>query len=195
MKNRSRRLWSGADRLRRRAGLDHNPLRRRADHIQTAITWLLVSVFVVAATMTTQAVASQTYRAGLRIEQTQRVNLHKITAVVLPTASGLQVTWTSPDGISHRAAYPAGTMSSGNTARLWVVRSGTIAKTPRKHAQTVVDAVLAGSGMFLAALAVLTACLWSTANLLNRSRSRSWDLAWERIDTRYGQPGRRPDQK
>jgi hypothetical protein len=195
MKNTSRRLLSGADRIRRRAGLDRNPLRRREDHIQTAITWSLLLIFLVAATVTAHSVSSHAYRTGLRIEQSQRMNMHQVTATVVPSASGFQVIWKDSDGTTYQAAYPVGTMSSGNKARIWVDPSGKVAKTPRRHAQTIADAVLAGSGMFLAALALLTACLWSTGNLLNRRRSRSWELAWERTDIRYGQPGRKPDQK
>jgi hypothetical protein len=181
--------------MRRRAGLDRNPMRRREDHVQAAITWSLLLVFLVAATMTTYSVGSHVYRTGLRIEQSQRMSLHPVTAAVVLSASGLQITWTDPDGTSHRAAYPAGTTSSGNTVRVWADRSGKVVKTPRRHAQTIADAVLAGSGMFLAALAVLASCLWATGKLLNRMRYRSWDRDWERTDTRYGQPGRRPDQK
>jgi hypothetical protein len=63
-----------------------------------------------------------------------------------------------------------------------------VAKTPRRHTQTILDAVLPGSGMFLTALAVLASCLWSAGNLLDRSRSRSWGLAWEHADLRRRLP-------
>src|SRR3954469_7496591 len=159
MKNRSRRLLSGADRMRRRAGLDRNPVRRWEDHLQTAITWSLLSVFLVVATMTAYSTGSHAYRTGLRVEQSQRVNLRQVTAAVVPSGSDFQVVWTDPHGTSHRAAYPVGTMNSGNTARIWVDRSGKVVKTPRRHAETLVESGLAGSGVFLAAFAVLTACL------------------------------------
>jgi len=194
MKNRTRRLLSGADRMRRRAGLDRNPMRRREDHVQTAVTWALVSVFLVAATIGTYSAGSDVYRSGLRIEQSQSMSLREVTAAVSPSASGLQVTWKGPDGTSHQAAYPTGRIAPGNTIRIWVDRSGKMVNAPRRHVQTIVNAILAGLGMFLAALAVLTSCLWASGNLLNRRRSRSWDLAWERADLRYGQPGHRPDQ-
>src|SRR4051794_40965262 len=113
MKNRTRRLLSGADRMRRRAGLDRNPVRRREDHIQTMITWSLLLIFLVAATMTPYSVGSHVYRTGQRIEHSQSMSLRQVTAAIVLSTSGLQITWKDPDGTSHQAAYPVGTTSRG----------------------------------------------------------------------------------
>lgn len=193
---------AAANRARHRAGLDRNPMRRREDHIQTTVGIILTLVFLVSAPWAALLVGGQVYRSGAATERVQHAQRHPVTATVVDpgkspghsTTTTLQVSWQSADGVRHVADYQGVATDVGAKTTLWVDRAGNVVREPRRHAETISDAVLAGSGVDLAILGVLLTGQAMLRRRLDRSRYRLWDAGWAWANVKWGLPGNRPGQ-
>ncbi|MGI8329267.1 Rv1733c family protein [Actinomadura scrupuli] len=190
------RILSRLDRARRRAGLDRNPMRRREDHIQSAVALLLVALYLVAASLAVFPIGSHVYAAGVRAEKTQATERHRVVGTVTdPTATRTaRVTWREADGTWHTADYQGSKVLTDGRTRVWVDRSGHLTPQPRRHSQTVTDTGMAAVGVMLMLAISFSIPYYATRRRMDRNRYRRWDADWERAGVRWGLPGNRPDQ-
>ena len=196
MKTRLKSVPAALDRARRRAGLDRNPMRRREDHIQTAVGVLLVIVFLAFTPWAVAIMSGSIYSAGLRSEHAEAAARHQVTAKIFdpgPAVKGLRVSWRDARGAQHTGDF-SGPGLAGATTTVWVDRSEHVVSPPHRHSQTIADAALTGVYVVLAILSVLGIAFAMLRRRLNRSRDRLWDAGWAWADIRWGQQGRRPEQ-
>ena len=180
--------------LARRIGLDRNPLRRRIDRVQAALTLLLIAAFLTAAPVLTAVTGHWARTVGKGQEHEQRV-WRQVTAIVVHRpATGRHgafsargpvratARWTAPDGQEHSGLVPvtAGTRT-GSTFLLWVNASGVPTGPPMQPAEAGQQAALAE----LVTLCVLSvaACLIADTGriLLDRRRLATWEKEWQAI--------------
>lgn len=202
MNTRVRAIRTGLDRARRRAGLDHNPLRRREDRIQSSVVIILILVFLAASPLAALWAGGRVYDAGLRAERLQLAQRHQVLATVTEPGKAsvqswtrnVQVSWQERDGIVHTGYYQVGLANTGDTTTVWLDRSGHLVPPPREHSHIVVDAVLVGSGAVLSLLVVFLSGYGLLRYRLDRNRDRLWENGWERANVQWGLRGRRPEQ-
>ncbi|WP_347630268.1 hypothetical protein [Sphaerisporangium sp. B11E5] len=186
-------------RCARRYRFDRNPLRRRSDRVE-AIAVLLTLVILFACLWPALLVAGEVYRQGLARELAEpgvrqpvmAVLLEDATSTTTVTAQGTvvqvkaKVRWQAPDGSERVAVRPVPADSrAGSMTRMWVDEAGDPVAAPRRHAQTVTDAAVAGFGVMVAASAVLLVGLTVIRWLLDRRRYADWDTAWESAEQRW----------
>ena len=88
-------------------------------------------------------------------------------------------TWVLPDRTRHVGKVVADQgMLKGETQAVWVDRAGNPVDPPLSGAGVVIDAVGAGLGLWLGALAVLAACYRLTVFSLDRFRFAQWQQEW-----------------
>ncbi len=100
-------------------------------------------------------------------------------AGVVGTGAPTDAAWTLPDGARHvgKVIADRGTLK-GETLTVWVDRSGDPVDPPLSGAGVVIDAVVIGLGLWLAALALLAACYRLTVFSLDRFRLARWQQEW-----------------
>lgn len=196
MKAEPRRILSRLDLARRRAGLDRNPLRRREDHIQSAVAMLLTALFLAAASVAAFSIGSRVYAAGVRAERAQAAQRHPVVGTVTDTTTArtAQVTWREADGTWRTADYQGSRVLTDGRTRVWIDRSGQITPEPRRHTQTVTDTGMAAAGVVLLLAMGFGTPYYVIRHRLDRSRYRRWDVDWERAGVRWGLPRHGPDQ-
>lgn len=98
---------------------------------------------------------------------------------VAGTGAPTDATWVLPDGTRKvgKVIADEGTLS-GAELTVWVDRAGTPVDPPLQSAGAVVDAVGAGAGLWLAALALLAAGYRLTVFFLDRIRFARWQQEW-----------------
>lgn len=189
------------NRARRRAGLDRNPMRRREDHIQSAVGIMLAAAFLLLAPWAAISVGARVYGSELRTEHLESAQRHMVTAKVIApgteaahaTVRTLKVSWRDARGTIRTADYQATTTEAGTTTTIWVDRADHAVLPPREHAQTIADTVLTGMAIVLGVLGVLMSVYALLRRRLDRSRYRLWDAGWAWADVKWGQRGNRPE--
>jgi hypothetical protein len=193
-------IWTRLDRARRRLGLDHNDLRRRIDRVQWGLATALLAIFLVAAPAIATVMAGRAYQAGLRAELREAATRHQVVATVVdqnaratPAPGGtngtisptVRVRWPAPDGSARTAEVPSqGPSVPGARVSVWLDDSGAVTTRPRRHVQTVGDAVYAAGGTVSVVGVVLLSAYGVLRRRCNRLRSRLWDADWARMDRR-----------
>lgn len=188
------RTW----RSRRAKSTDRrNPLWRKTDRIQAAVTRTLIGLSIFGAPLVAVHAGESTYRAGVHAERVERTDRWPDTAELLADAgdiltmeyapAGLTVpalaAWTGPDGV-RRTGYvqtPPGT-TAGSTVTVWMDRTGAQVDAPRRHEQTAsrtaASAALAVAGL----LAVLLGIAVAVRHVLHRRRLADWEAEWARVE-------------
>jgi hypothetical protein len=183
-------------RLRRRLGLDGNPLRRRSDLIAA---WLPLAAVVAFLALSPLAIGISGTWMRADNATARHVQLQTVTAVVTESAPGPEFsdqganTWLEwvpahwTDGGRQHYAYvpvPAGT-PAGATVTEYLDSSGHVRMPPMTNAQAR-DRVLVASVAALAALAVLMAVMALIARrILERRRLASWQTEWLSVGPRW----------
>ncbi len=180
--------------LARRIGLDRNPLRRRIDRVQAALTLLLVAAFLTALPLLTAVAGHWARTVGMGQEHAERAWRQVTAIVVRGPATGrhgafsawgtvrAKARWTAPDGRERSGMVPvtAGTRAGG-TFLLWVNGRGLPTGPPMRAVEQGQQAALAE----LVTLSVLsvTACLIADTGriLLDRRRLAAWEKEWRAI--------------
>jgi surface antigen len=190
----------GAVRLKRRAGLDANPLRRRSDWVEAWIRLGLLAVFLIAGPLAAIAAGRWADDSAVSAARAQAATEYRERAVLLghapagssyPFADGsgpvlVQARWTAPNGTSHVGAVPAAAGARvGSAVTVWTTASGALAAAPTAHAQ-IVSRVVFFVTVTSAALAALLLTGWGAAlRVLGRRRIAAWEAAWAAVEPQW----------
>ncbi len=184
-------------RLKRRLGLDHNPLRRRSDLVAG---WLLPAVLAAVLLLgpLVAIVAGRWARTDDAAAWRAQQSWHHVPAVLLQSTPGPMfgdsganswTVWTralwTVNGQRHIGTVPAvsGTRA-GTTVPVWLDQAG----KPRLplSAGAASDRVITASAMAVAALALLLATIAVIGHrVLNRRRLASWEAAWMSVGPQW----------
>jgi hypothetical protein len=187
---------AGWARCARSLGLDHNPLRRTVDRLETGVrlaVLVLLLTAVPAAALLAGRIADHVFLRDARAEQaTER----QVTATLTQSAgtpqtadpySSVQTTWaearwTAPNGTARSGQVLAmAGAAAGSTVRIWVSATGAATDPPAGAkdvmAEAAVTVLITGTSLVLVLLgAEALAC-----RSLDRRRSRAWDAEWRAI--------------
>ncbi|NUW39106.1 Rv1733c family protein [Nonomuraea rhodomycinica] len=178
---------------------DRNPVRRRTDRLEAvgvmvALALLLLSVWPAV------VVGRMAYENGTRSERAGAGARRAVTATLVrdaPTtladehvSPGAKVEavarWTGPAGkpMTGPVTAPAGARA-GTRVSVWVDARGEPAPPPRRHGETVFDAVTAALLMLAGGAAVSLSAFRGLRCLLDRRRYAAWDAAWAEAARRW----------
>ncbi len=182
-------------RLIRFLGLDRNPLRRTADHVESAILITLLVLFSVIIPLGTYLATRSAYDTA----QAENAGKHRVTATLYERPSSTGATrlggmadlragarWRSPDGAVHQAVIPVnGGATPGTQVRLWVNGDN----RPSREPASTPEIIMATAIVSLAALSGLAAVLAMLVGLLRavmrRRNRRRWEEAWTNVEPRW----------
>jgi len=180
--------------IARHLALDQNPLRRRADRLETCIMAGLLAAFLAGAPVVAVAASSWAHAGNLRQQRAER-SWHQVPAVLLHAAprqpafrqtSALTVwaraRWTPPGGRARAGQVPA---PPGSRLLVWADRSGPLAGGPLTSdvitARVIAAVMLAVAGLAL----VLHGLARAARRLLDRRRLAAWEAAWTTIGPQW----------
>jgi hypothetical protein len=183
-------------RLRRRLGLDRNPLRRRTDKIATCLAVVLVAVFLIGALVVSMAAVSWVGRgaaAGLQAARSWRL----VPAVVqkgAPAPAAWQLNgytrvparWTAPDGQAWAGPIPVrAAVAAGQTVPLWVNAAGTPTGPPPSRGAVALDQAGAAAAGVVALGVVLLCLACAGRRVIHRRRLAAWETAWAAVGPQW----------
>lgn len=191
---------AGWARCARALGLDHNPLRRTVDRVETGVR-LAALVLLLTAVPAAALLAGRTAdHVFLRDAHAQQATDRQVTATLTQSAgtsraadpySSVQTTWararwTAPNGTarSGQVLVMAGA-AAGSTVQIWINASGVATDPPAGTkdvtAEVAVAVLITGTTLILVLLgAEALAC-----RSLDRRRSAAWDAEWRAIGPRW----------
>lgn len=182
-------------RLVRGRRLDHNPLRRATDRVETAVLAVLVAAFLAGTPFAALAAGTSVHGLAERAQLSQQASRFQVPAVVLAVAASTpggdfpdqaQARWRAPNGreAAGEVPVPSGTVA-GQTIRLWTDRAGDLTGAPLTDAQ-VAEQTFLGEGLGVAlAAGVLTLVGALAYRALNRRRMAGWDADWRVTGPRW----------
>jgi hypothetical protein len=190
-----RRMWIRLDRLRRRLGLDRNDLRRRIDRMQWAFATILLMIFLAVAPAAATSVADRVYATGMHTEAREAATRRQVDATIVDPAEvsrsspgdtgrpAVRMRWPAPDG-SYRTGYVPyrSRAARGASQRIWIDDTGAVTVHPRRHVQTVGDAVYAAGGTALAIGTLLLVAYGALRHRCDRRRAQLWENEWTQMD-------------
>ena len=172
--------------LYRWLGLDRNPLRRRADRIETIVIVLLTALFLgcaapLATLVNRLADAEQSWRQVTAVSLQGTRPPSAVTGWL--TSSWVAASWQprSGDAVVIQVPVPAGT-PAGTSVRVWTNGQGQIVGSRPRQSPPDLPLMMAAEAAAFASLAlglVIVAALvrW----MLNRRRMRAWTTAWTTV--------------
>ena len=112
-------------------------------------------------------------------------------AAAQPSPGSLQAstpaTWLGPDGLSHVGSVAARPGArAGSSVGIWVDPAGRPAEAPPAARSVRDQALVAGVVTFLAVVIVGLAVHLSVVGVLNRRRSRRWEIGWQSVQPLWG---------
>src|SRR5258708_4221121 len=142
-------------------GWDRNPLRRRIDRVEAGLLAGLIMVFLIGAPILVAGAGHLARAAGMRALRTQ-ATWSQVSATV-PRAEPNQSEspgqldtvlrqgrWTAPDGQPRSGLIATSQgVAVGNTARIWVSRSGSPTGAPRGRSELLGWTPIAEAGTAL----------------------------------------------
>jgi hypothetical protein len=183
-------------RLRRRLGLDGNPLRRRTDQIAACLGVALVAVFLIGASVVSMAAVSWAGRGAAAGRQAAR-SWRLVPAVVqkgAPAPAAWQLNgyawvparWTAPDGQAWAGPVPVtAAVAAGQTVPLWVNAAGTPTGPPPSRGAVVLDQAGAAAAGVVALGVVLLGLACAGRRVIDRRRLASWETAWAAVGPQW----------
>jgi hypothetical protein len=189
------RRWLAA--LRRRLGLDANPLRRGTDRAETWLRIGLVLAFLAAAPVTAiglgrwtgTRMASET-AAGTAREYPAAATLISGATLIsrYPGRSTNWATarWAGPDGTQRtgHVGVPAGARK-GSTVQIWTDARGRLRPAPILRAQ-IASRVITVAGLSAAAVLLLFLTAAGVVHrVLDRRRMRAWEADWTAVEPQW----------
>jgi len=176
--------------------LDHNPLRRLSDRVETIAGVLLVVAFAAAAPFTVRAAAAGTYAFAQHARATAMATRHVVTAVTLQAAatssagalagSWVNARWTAPSGRQRTGQVEvANGTPEGSLEKIWVTGSGDMTPPPLPASELSEMAECAAAGAGLGLVTVFLIARTAARHALNRRRMAAWDAGWAAVEPRW----------
>ncbi|MGQ4601219.1 Rv1733c family protein [Nocardia sp. R6R-6] len=178
----------------RRVGLDRNPLRRRADRVQTGVAALLALVFLIIVPVLAVIVGGGVYRMETAAVQAETARLHRVDATVIEAGRAplyapvipARVSWKDAAGGTHTGDYQSTTVvQPGSTVSIWLNDGGSIVEPP-SSTRAVSKAVLLTSAALVGVAVVHGGSYWLVRRRLDRRRLRQWETEWVAADLTWG---------
>jgi hypothetical protein len=177
--------------LARRLGLDHNPMRRRSDRIQTlaraaALVLLVVgcvNAVVVGRTAHDRRLAAERVDARIGYRVTGNVVSDPSAAVSpdgYPIRDAVRVSWRDRAGRPHAQVVVA--PIDVRTVPLWIGADGDASTTAPTGSGAAIAGASAGLSRFFATAAGLAASLLAFAFVLHRRRMAEWEREWASVE-------------
>jgi len=181
-------------RLARWLGLDHNPLRRGTDRVETALRLVTIILLVVAVPIAAVAAGRWADHHVLHQAAAQRASDHLVIAVLLQNAqatgipdpyTSVQTTWVparwQPPGQPPRTGEVLAVAGArkGSTVRTWIDRSGAVTDPPLDHRDINGDICIAVIVTCLVSGLLLLAAGTLTRRALDRRRLNAWAAEWQ----------------
>jgi len=185
--------------LRRRLGLEHNPLRRPVDRVETLVVAGLLAVLVLVGPLVALAAGESARRDAAPAAARERATRVRTTATVTQSAdtapgarssaAGLvrvPVRWTDSDGTPRTGLVTVGPdTAAGATVNIWTDGHGRVTPAPRSQEQVNLMAARVGAGGLLALAAVLLTVAGVTHHVLDRRRDAMWTDEWRLVAPRW----------
>lgn len=189
--------WAGS--LRRRLGLDANPVRRGTDRAEAWFRiWMLV-FFLIAAPVTTVGVTHWTDLTMARQAHAQLAREHLVTAFLLTPAAGSSqlpdagtamswapARWTGPDGTRWAGAVqvPSGARK-GTAVRVWTDDRGRLTAPPIARSQIVSRLITVAVLTPIAVALLLLTVTGLVHRALERRRLAAWEADWTTVEPQW----------
>jgi hypothetical protein len=184
----------------RRVHPGRNPVARPWDRIEGAML-IAVLLGMVLAFPLAVVLGSQAHTGQLALSAQQRVERHPATATLMADAPPAVVTGEGQPVDSSAQDVPArwtvngaeriGTISgrpgdrAGSPVSIWLTNSGDLAPPPISTSDAVVNGVLTGVFVWLAAAILLSALYWIARWYLDRQRAGQWEREWVLISRHW----------
>lgn len=185
--------------LTRRLGLDHNPLRRRSDKIETAAVWVATALLIAALPMAL-LIGFAVYQQNKAISDEQYGQRHSVAAqldgsqpTVRTDSTGAtifeaQARWVTQDGTHIGEIQVPVNSAPESVVHIWTNDQGAQVAAPLTWESALGRGAIAG----LATIGGLGLMLWGAIKVgkwrLNRRRFQAWEQEWQHIDPHWTQP-------
>jgi hypothetical protein len=180
-------------RYARRLGLDHNPLRRRIDRIETFVRLTVLVLLFAAVPAGVFLAGSIADHVFMHQAQAQRASDHQVKAVLTQDApmvgaadpysavetAWAQARWTAPNGTVHSGGVLVIAGShKGSKVPLWINAAGATTAAPVNHRDVMAEVAVTSMVTGIAAILLLLGTEAIAVHSLNRRRSGAWDAEW-----------------
>ncbi|MBO0816772.1 MAG: hypothetical protein J2P30_16735 [Actinobacteria bacterium] len=166
---------------------DRNPLRRRTDRVEAAITACLLALFLGGSSLGAVTAGRAMYRYASGVQHAQQVAWQQSRAVLLASAPAgvpdggiwLKARWNTPAGALRTGEIlaPPGARA-GTSITVWVDAAGRITDAPLRHFQVTDEAVLVAVIAPFALGLVLLVAGSLARRMLDRRRLAAWEADW-----------------
>ena len=181
-------------------GLDHNPLRRRADRLEVTLRLVILILILAGVPLASTGVGLATDHTVIRQSQAERAADHQVRAALTQAApahgspdpyTGVQTAWAparwvAANGTIHfgQALARAGS-AKGSTVAIWITAAGTATDPPTTRGNIVSDVFIASTSTGLLLIVALVALQVLGQHALDRRRMRAWDAEWRATGPRW----------
>jgi len=188
--------------LARHLILDHNPLRRRTDRVQTAIMAGLLAAFLAGGAArrhcrwqlgarrgSPRAARPVVVASGSRGAAAIRASADGLPACARASHLGPGTVDTARRADPHRVGCGAARQPRGSRVLVWVGLSEPVAGVPLARDQITARVVAAGILALALLAAVILGLAWGARRLLVRRRLAAWEAAWTSVGPQWTRRG------
>ncbi len=181
-------------------GLDHNPLRRRADRLEVTLRLLILILIVAGVPLASASVGLAIDHTVIRQSQAERAADHQVRAALTQPApahgsldpySGVQTAWVPARWVAANGTIHFGQVlaragsAKGSTVDIWISAAGTATVPPTTRGDIVSDVFIASTSTALLLIVALVGLQVLGQYALDRRRMRAWDAEWRATGPRW----------
>ena len=181
-------------------GLDHNPLRRRADRLEVTLRLLILILILAGVPLASASVGLAVDHTVARQSQAERAADHQVRAALTQAApahgspdpySGVQTAWVPARWVAANGTIHFGQVlaragsAKGSTVAIWITAAGTATDPPTTRGDIVSDVFIASTSTGLLLIVTLVGLQVLGQYALDRRRMRAWDAEWRATGPRW----------
>ena len=170
--------------------LGRNPLVRFSDRVE-AVVLVLVFVTALAVIPVAGTIGTAVYESRARLYAEQAQTRHTVTATAIEDSTVIldqdaEVFWTEArwrvNGVEHvGSADSANATKAGDQLDVWVDASGDQVAAPTPTSRAGIDAMFAGAGAWLIAMAGVAGLSLFVRSWMTHRRYRAWEREWQEL--------------
>jgi hypothetical protein len=174
-----------------------NPMARGVDRAEAALTWILVTIWLLASPIV--AVIGSVQWADLQAradaQQHSKVSVEAVlvtdavyqltTSRSFPTGVTAEATWVGPSGLEVTGSVtPLPRARAGDRVTIWLDPDGAVVAAPLSDTDAAVQAMLIAAGGWTGFGLLLGATWWIVRRRFDQRRWQAWAQEWERVGPR-----------